>query len=44
MNFSSNNISSATGKRDLKPCSRIVNTRMSMIQLVEKFKEIFFSY
>ena len=35
-----NKNSSATLKRDLKFCSRIVNTKMSMIQFAEKLKDI----
>ena len=35
-----NNNSSATLKRDLKFCSKIFNTKMSMIQFVEKLKDI----
>ena len=37
-----NKNSSATLKRDLKFCSRIVNTKMSMIQFAEKLKDILF--
>ena len=33
---------SGTSKRDLKPCSRIVKTKMIMIQLTEKLKNILF--
>ena len=37
-----NKNSSATLKRDLKFCSSIVNTKMSMIQFAEKLKDILF--
>ena len=37
-----NKNSSATLKRDLKVCSSIVNTKMSMIQFAEKLKDILF--
>ena len=42
LNFNEN--SSGTWKIDLKPCLKIVNNKMSMVQLAKKLKIILFSY